>query len=80
MILKTEKGIKFSMNKKENIILLGFICFILFFAIFLQIKTIENTELINNKTSLNSNLRDNALKWQQKYKETIQSFIQRAGI
>lgn len=59
------------MNKKENIILLGFICFILFFAIFLQIKTIENTELINNKTSLNSNLRDNALKWQQKYKETI---------
>lgn len=58
-------------DKKENIILIGFICFILFFAIFLQIKTVENTELLNDKTALNSSLRDSALKWQEKYKETV---------
>lgn len=57
--------------KKKGSILIGFVCFVLTFAISLQIKTIKNTELITNKTSINTNLRDNAIKWQEKYKEAI---------
>ena len=58
------------LNKKGSI-LIGIVCFVLTFAISLQIKTIKNTELITNKTSINTNLRDNAIKWQEKYKEAI---------
>lgn len=67
------------MNKTINAILIGIVCFILTFSIFLQIKTIRNTELITNRTSSNTNLRDNAIKWQEKYYEII-SDLEKAEI
>ena len=47
------------MNKTVNVILIG------------QAKTIKNTELITNRTSVNADLRDNAIKWQEKYYEIL---------
>lgn len=55
------------MKKTLNIVLIGIVCFILTFAISMQAKTIKNTELITNRTSANTELRDNAIKWQEKY-------------
>ena len=59
------------MNKTVNVILIGIVCFILTFAVSLQAKTIKNTELITNRTSVNADLRDNAIKWQEKYYEIL---------
>ena len=59
------------MNKAKNIILIGIVCFVLTFAISLQAKTIKNTELVTSKTFTNTNLRDSAIKWQEKYNEII---------
>ena len=54
------------MNKNINVFLIGIMFFILSFAICLQIKTIKNTELITDKTSNNTGLRDSAIKWKEK--------------
>ena len=59
------------MNKTVNVILIGIVCFILTFAVSLQAKTIKNTELVTNRTSVNADLRDNAIKWQEKYYEIL---------
>ena len=59
------------MNKTINIILIGIVCFILTFAISLQAKTIKNTELITNRTSVNTELRDSAIRWKEKYYEIL---------
>lgn len=61
------------MSKTRNIIVIGIVCFILTFAIFVQIRTIKNTELITSKTSVNTDLRDSAIKWKEKYEQTISS-------
>lgn len=61
------------MNKNINVFLIGIMFFILSFAICLQIKTIKNTELITDKTSNNTGLRDSAIKWKEKYDEIIKN-------
>lgn len=61
------------MNKNTNIILIGIICFILSFAVSIQLKTIKNTELITYRTSSNTNLRDSTIKWEEKYNEIIEN-------
>lgn len=61
------------MNKEINIILIGIVCFTLTFSIFLQIRTIDNTELITTRTSNNTELRDSAIKWKEKYDEILKN-------
>lgn len=61
------------MNRNIKIFLIGVVCFTLTFAISLQVKTIKNTELITNRTSSNTSLRDSAIKWNEKYNEMIRN-------
>lgn len=56
------------MNKKAIALTIGVICFILIFAIVIQVKTVKNTNSIVVQTlSNNDNLRDDLLKWKEKY-------------
>lgn len=55
------------MSKNKIAITMGIICFSLVFAIVIQIKTINNINLIGIQSSSNSELRDDLLKWNEKY-------------
>ncbi len=55
------------MNKKVLSLITGMICFVLVLAIVIQIKTIKNTNSIGIQTISNDNLRDDLLKWKEKY-------------
>lgn len=56
------------MNKKVISLTIGAICFILVLAIVIQVKTIKNTNSIVNYTLSNNNdLRDDLLRWKEKY-------------
>ena len=59
------------MNKKRNAILIGAVCFILTLAIAIQMKTIKNSNLVVTDTSENTELQNNAIKWKEKYEQTI---------
>ena len=59
------------MNKKRNAILIGAVCFILTLAIAIQMKTIKNSNLVVTETSENTELQNNAIKWKEKYEQTI---------
>lgn len=59
------------MNKKKNAILIGAVCFILTLAIAIQMKTIKNSNLVVTETSENTELQNNAIKWKEKYEQTI---------
>lgn len=56
------------MNKKVISLTIGAICFILVLAIVIQVKTIKNTNsIVNYKLSNNNDLRDDLLRWKEKY-------------
>lgn len=55
------------MNKKVLALTTGVICFILVLAIVIQIKTIKSTNSIVIQTLSNDDLRDDLLKWKERY-------------
>ena len=55
------------MNKRAIALTIGVISFILVFAIVIQVKTIKNTNSIVVQTLSNNNLRDDLLRWKEKY-------------
>ena len=55
------------MNKKQIAITLGIMCFALSFGTALQIRTIDNSNLAAIQTLTDNDLRDNVLKWKEKY-------------
>ena len=59
------------MNKKRNAILIGVVCFILTLAIAIQMKTIKNSNLVVTETSENTELQNSAIKWKERYEQTI---------
>ena len=59
------------MNKKRNIIVIGIVCCILTLGIAVQLRTIDNTNTMVSKTSENTELRDSAIKWKEKYDQSI---------
>ena len=59
------------MNKKRNAILIGAVCFILTLAIAIQMKTIKNSNLVVTETSENTELQNSAIKWKERYEQTI---------
>lgn len=55
------------MNKKQIGITLGIMCFILTFAISVQIRTMSSANSTASQTLSDNELRDNVLKWKEKY-------------
>ena len=55
------------MDKKKIAITLGIVCLILTIAIFMQIKTIKNANSTVSQTFTENSLRDEVLKWKEKY-------------
>lgn len=55
------------MNKKQIGITLGIMCFILTLAISVQIRTMNNANSTASQTLSDNELRDNVLKWKEKY-------------
>lgn len=55
------------MNKKQIAITLGIMCFILTVAICIQLKTIKNSNSTIAQSLINDRLRDEVLKWKEKY-------------
>lgn len=55
------------MNKKQIAITLGIMCFVLTVAIAIQIRTMNNASSTASRTLADNALRDNVLKWKEKY-------------
>lgn len=55
------------MDKKKIAIILGIVCLVLTICICVQIKTIENSNKTVAKTFTENSLRDEVLKWKEKY-------------
>lgn len=55
------------MNKWKIALTLGVVCCVLTIAICIQLKTIDNTETTVSKTLTGNELRDQVLKWKEKY-------------
>ena len=55
------------MDKKKMALTLGIVCTILAIAISVQIRTIKNTNSTVSKTFSENSLRDEVLKWKEKY-------------
>lgn len=55
------------MNKKQIAITLGSVCLLLTMSIFIQVKTIKNINKDVTKTLANNELRDQVIKWKEKY-------------
>lgn len=55
------------MNKKQIAITLGSVCLLLTMSIFIQVKTINNINKDVTKTLANNELRDQVIKWKEKY-------------
>lgn len=55
------------MNKKQIGITLGIMCFILTFAVAVQIRTMNTANSTASQTLSDNALRDNVLKWKEKY-------------
>lgn len=64
------------MNKKQIAITLGTMCFILTAAISIQLKTIENTTTTVSQSLKENGLRDEVLKWKEKYDYTYEKLIE----
>lgn len=60
------------MNQKIICLILGLMCFFLSIGIVIQIKTVESTKTIVAKTTAEAELRDNILKLEEKYNETLE--------
>lgn len=59
------------MNQKVISLILGLMCFFLTIGIVVQIKTVESTKKVVAKTTAEAELRDNILKLEEKYNETL---------
>lgn len=55
------------MNKKQIAISLGVMCLILTMVIVVQVRTTKNSNQIVSQTLINNDLRDQVLKWKEKY-------------
>lgn len=55
------------MNKKQIAKTLGIMCFILTFAISVQIRTMNNANSTASQTLSDNELRDNVLRWKERY-------------
>lgn len=62
------------LKKGKNIITLtiGLICFLLTYVMFIQFKTIEETNITEIETLTESELREKVVSWREKYEETYQ--------
>lgn len=64
------------MNKKQISVTLGIMCFILTVAICIQLKTIENTTTTVSQSLKENGLRDEVLKWKEKYDDVYGELTQ----
>lgn len=55
------------MNKKIVSLILAIVCLLLVFAIIVQVKTVTNSGLGTNATFAEAELKDEVLKWKEKY-------------
>lgn len=58
------------MNKKQIAITLGVMCILLTSGIIIQINTIKKNSISNSIKTSNNDLRDEVLKWKEKYEKT----------
>ena len=61
------------MNKKQIAITLGIMCLLLTMATVIQIKTINGANQVASSTFTSNNLRDQVLKWKERYDTTYSS-------
>ena len=54
-------------------IILGIICFVLVFVMFMQFKTVQETDITQIETMRETELRDALADWKIKYEETSES-------
>lgn len=64
------------MNKKQIAITLGVMCFILTMAICVQLKTVKNTTTTISQSLKENSLRDEVLKWKEKYDYTYEELTE----
>ncbi|MGN1269883.1 MAG: DUF881 domain-containing protein [Clostridia bacterium] len=64
------------MNRKQIAITLGIMCFILTVSIFVQIKTIKNTNSTISQSLKENELRDEVLRWKEKYDVAYEQLTQ----
>ena len=64
------------MNKKQIAITLGIMCFILAVAICIQLKTIENTTTTISQSLKENGLRDEVLRWKERYDNVYEELNQ----
>lgn len=62
------------MNNKEIGIVLGIMCTLLIFGIFMQVKTIEDTTTVISQTIEDNGLRDEVLKAKEKYESLYREY------
>lgn len=67
------------MNKRKVSIILSIVCLLLTYGIFVQFKTIKNTNSILTQTDTENDLRDEVLKWKEKY-DNIYKILQESEI
>ena len=65
------------LNKKQIAITFGFVCLLLTIGIFVQIKTVNNANQVASLSLTNNDLRDQVLKWKEKY-DTSYASLQEA--
>lgn len=63
---------KLKKGKNTMIATIGIICFILTYVIFIQFKTIEETNITEIETMTETELREKIAMWKEKYEETNQ--------
>ena len=63
------------MKKKQIAITLGIVCFVLTVAISIQLKTIKNTNTTISQSLTENGLRDEVLKWKEKYDDTYKELL-----
>ncbi|MCI9040099.1 MAG: DUF881 domain-containing protein [Clostridia bacterium] len=63
------------MKKKQIAITLGVMCFILTVAISVQLKTVKNTTSTASQALIDNGLRDEVLKWKEKYDHAYQELL-----
>lgn len=62
------------MNNKEISIVLGIMCAVLVFGIFMQVKTIKDTTTVISQTIEDDELRDEVLRSKEKYEQLYQQY------
>lgn len=64
------------MKKKQIAITLGVMCFALTLAISMQLRTVQNSNTTVSQSLKENGLRDEVLKWKEKYDNAYQELIQ----